>query len=156
MAGFFLYERGLELAVQRCSLFVIELVVIREPIIDLDELDDLAFWQIGRLIQQETPVPNVSLDRMHRNKLSIALGRLEHPGPGPGSAPQLGALGLPVASRAQALAERLRRPRNGRAGRKIFEGDTPRYTIAVFVDHHVPGGGVAASIAADLARQLAR
>jgi len=37
----------------------------------------------------------------------------------------------------------------------IFEGDVPRYTLAVFVERHGPGGGVAASIAADLARSLA-
>jgi cell division protein FtsI/penicillin-binding protein 2 len=38
----------------------------------------------------------------------------------------------------------------------IFEGDVPRYTFAVFVEHHGPGGGTAASIAADLAVSLAR
>jgi cell division protein FtsI/penicillin-binding protein 2 len=38
----------------------------------------------------------------------------------------------------------------------VFEGDVPRYTFAVFVEHHGPGGGVAASIAADLATSLAR
>jgi len=37
----------------------------------------------------------------------------------------------------------------------IFEGDVPRYTFAVFVEHHGRGGGVAASIAADLAISLA-
>lgn len=36
----------------------------------------------------------------------------------------------------------------------IFEADVPRYSIAVFVEHRGPGGGVAASIAACLAREL--
>jgi cell division protein FtsI/penicillin-binding protein 2 len=37
----------------------------------------------------------------------------------------------------------------------VFEGERPRYTVAVFVEKRGPGGGVAASIAARLARWLA-
>ncbi|HKE18124.1 MAG TPA: penicillin-binding transpeptidase domain-containing protein [Kofleriaceae bacterium] len=36
-----------------------------------------------------------------------------------------------------------------------FEGDRPRYAIAIFVEHRGPGGAVAASIAARLTRALA-
>jgi len=36
----------------------------------------------------------------------------------------------------------------------IFEGGQPRYTVAVYIDGGGPGGGVAASIAADLTRLL--
>jgi hypothetical protein len=37
----------------------------------------------------------------------------------------------------------------------IFERGRPRYTVAVYVDRRGPGGGVATSIAADLARAFA-
>ena len=36
----------------------------------------------------------------------------------------------------------------------ILDGDVPRYTIAVYIDHRGYGGGVAATLAAQLAREL--
>ncbi len=44
---------------------------------------------------------------------------------------------------------------NGWFAGVLFRGEEPRYTFAVFVEHRGPGGGVAASIAADLALDLA-
>ena len=43
---------------------------------------------------------------------------------------------------------------NGWFAGVLFRGDEPRYTFAVFVERRGPGGGVAASIAADLASNL--
>ena len=46
------------------------------------------------------------------------------------------------------------KPYDGWFAGLIFVGDEPRYTVAVYVDGKGPGGGVAASIAAELARSL--
>jgi Penicillin binding protein transpeptidase domain len=49
----------------------------------------------------------------------------------------------------------LGKPYDGWFAGLIFEGHRPRYTIAVYVDRGGPGGGIAASIAANAARALA-
>jgi membrane peptidoglycan carboxypeptidase len=46
------------------------------------------------------------------------------------------------------------KPYDGWFAGLVFEGGRPRYAVAVYVDGKGPGGGVAASIAAELARQL--
>jgi membrane peptidoglycan carboxypeptidase len=51
--------------------------------------------------------------------------------------------------------EALAKPHDGWFAGLIFEGDRPRYTVAVYIDRGGPGGGVAASIAAGVARVLA-
>ena len=46
-------------------------------------------------------------------------------------------------------------PHDGWFAGLIFERGAPRYTVAVYVERHGPGGGVAAGIAAEIVRLLA-
>jgi cell division protein FtsI/penicillin-binding protein 2 len=46
-------------------------------------------------------------------------------------------------------------PHDGWFAGLIFDGTEPRYAIAVYIDRHGPGGGVAAGIAADVALRIA-
>lgn len=48
------------------------------------------------------------------------------------------------------------RPFDGWFAGLVFQDGTPRYTVAVYVDGQGPGGGVAASIAAEIARKLSQ
>ena len=54
---------------QSGSLFCVEAVAtVREDIIDEHQLDDVAFGQISRLIEDEAAVLNCRLDGLHQRK----------------------------------------------------------------------------------------
>jgi hypothetical protein len=73
LAGIGFCDRHFELALQLCLLLVIEVATadVDDPIHEL-EVNDFTFWQICRFVQQETPIPDVSLERLHRVSLPPA------------------------------------------------------------------------------------
>src|SRR4051794_10127735 len=60
--GFF--DGRLDLAMQRSSLVIIQLVTTaRQDVAKLNKLDDFALRQIGRLVQDEPTIPDTGLQR---------------------------------------------------------------------------------------------